>query len=96
MGSPTKAEKAEFESRRQRVTNHLLECVTSPEIPDDLMHFYRIGEWLRVHDAIDKVADLAPKGRKDKDGTREILISAALYALRLAADLERVRSFEKA
>jgi hypothetical protein len=66
MGSPTKQERAEFEARRQRVTDHLLECLTSPEFPADLMHFYRLGEWLRVHDLVEKIADCAPLGRKDR------------------------------
>ena len=95
MGSPTNAEKAEFESRRERVTNHLLECLTSPELPGDILHFYRLGDWLHVHDLCEKIAECAPRGRKDKDGARECLIAGALQCLRLAADLERVRTFEK-
>jgi hypothetical protein len=89
------SEKVEFEARRQRVTDHLLECVTSPEIPGDLMHFYRLGDWLGIHDLCDKIAERAPRGLKDKDGMAECLIAGALQCLRLAADLKRVRSIKK-
>jgi hypothetical protein len=91
----SREEREEYAARRQRVTDHLLECVTSPEIPADLMHFFRLGDWLGIHDLCDKIAERAPRGVKDKDGMAECLIAGALQCLRLAADLERVRTFEK-
>ena len=91
----TKEERQEFELRRQRVTDHLLECLTSSKIPDDLMHYFRLGEWLHVHDYVDRIAACAPRGLKDRDGVRECLISGALQCLHLAADLERVRTIDR-
>jgi len=82
----TAEERIADERRRLRIIDAVLD---NPDLANDIGHFQFFARLTDVEHFVRNLKHQAPKGDKDPAGQREVLVAAAVVALRMASELDR-------